>query len=203
MYRIQTHLHQVPLKELRPTQVTIGMREVGNKRAEWAALPKKHRLREMDQQLFPAVKGPKSKLFILDHHHLALALLKEGVRRVEVGLVSDLSTLSSEDFWIYLDHRSWVHCYDEHGERQTFAKVPAQFDDMVDDPFRSLASSVQKRGGFAKPDEPFLEFLWANYLRRQISHKLLVNSFDKAVARALKLAKQSGASHLPGWSGPR
>jgi hypothetical protein len=34
-----------------------------------------------------------------------------------------------EDFWIYLDHRSWVHCYDENGKRQTFEHIPVVWRD--------------------------------------------------------------------------
>jgi hypothetical protein len=74
---------------------------------------------------------------------------------------------------------------------------------MRDDPYRSLASSVQKLGGFAKPDEPFLEFLWADYVRCHIPFERVEDRFEKALAQGLKLARESGSAHLPGWSGTK
>jgi hypothetical protein len=201
MYKISAQLQEVALQELRPTQMTVGMRETDEKRREWKNLPAKRRAREMCEQLFPAVKGPKGRYYILDHHHLALALLSEKVDTVRVGLVLDLSDLSIDDFWIYLDHRSWVHCYDQSGIRQTFDRIPKNFESMEDDPYRSLASSAQKLGGFAKPDEPFLEFLWANFFRRRIGREQVDGSFEKALVQALKLARLPVTSYLPGWSG--
>jgi hypothetical protein len=76
------------------------------------------------------------------HHHLALALLHERVEVVGVGWVADLSHLSMNDFWIYLDHRSWAHCYDAKGERQPLQAISKLFAGMQDDPYRSLAASV-------------------------------------------------------------
>ena len=203
MFSISPQLQDTALKDLRPTQMTVGQREVEAKRREWADLPAKRRQQDMSEQLFPAVKGPKDRLYILDHHHLALALLREGVKNVRVGLVTDLSHLSLADFWIYLDHRSWVHCYDETGTRQSFESVPKAFDHLRDDPFRSLAASVQELGGFAKPDEPFLEFLWANHFRRHIALEGLEENFEKALGQGLKLAHLAQSRHLPGWSGTK
>ena len=203
MFKISSQLQDVALKNLRPTQLTVGQREVEAKRREWADLPAKRRQHDMSEQLFPAAKGPKDRFYILDHHHLALALLREGVKNVRVGLVTDLSHLSLDDFWIYLDHRSWVHCYDEKGMRQSFDSVPKAFDHLRDDPFRSLAASVQELGGFAKSDEPFLEFLWANHFRRHIPLEGLEENYERALGQGLKLAHLAQSRHLPGWSGTK
>ncbi|MDP9044494.1 MAG: chromosome partitioning protein ParB [Pseudomonadota bacterium] len=183
--------------------MTVGFREVDEKRREWRRLPAKRRKLDMDELLFPVVVGPKEKLYILDHHHLALALLGEGAKEVQAGTVCDLSDLSLDDFWVFLDHRSWVHCYDATGERRGFDKIPKTFAAMTDDPYRSLASSVQKLGGYAKPSEPFLEFLWANHFRRAISRRKVEDDFERALAEALELARQPSSAHLPGWAGPK
>src|SRR3974377_1798791 len=42
----------------------------------------------------------------------------------------------------------------------------------MDDPFRSLAGELRRAGGFAKDTTPFSEFLWPDFLRRQMSRKL-------------------------------
>ena len=85
--------------------------------------------------------------------------------------------------------------------RQTYDAIPGSVRDLIDDPFRSLASKLRRVGGFAKPTMPFSEFLWADFLRRQIDCKLIERDFARAVERALKLAKAPAANYLPGWCG--
>src|ERR1700761_7642422 len=102
MFRIESHLHEIPLKQLRPTQMTVGFREVEEKRASWAKLGDKARRTEMDEQLFPVVKGPGKAFYLLDSHHTALALVHEKAEAVQAGLVKDLSHLDREAFWIFL-----------------------------------------------------------------------------------------------------
>ncbi len=203
MFQLGSTVQSVPLPDMRPTQLTVGFRKVEEKRESWAAMNSKKRRAEMARQLFPAVKGPKGRLFILDHHHSACALLQEGVKMVQVGLVCDLSKLKVDDFWIYLDHRSWVHCYDERGTRVTFDKIPKRFEDMKDDPYRSVAASVEECGGFSKPSEPFFEFLWANQFRRLVPGSLVEANYDDAVSAAIGVARSKQSRHLPGWAGPK
>jgi len=195
---------RLPLQELCPTQLTVGMRKVEQKRAELKNMSEKKREARIAAQLYPAVKGPDKKYHLLDHHHEALAVLADdGGREVGVGVVCDLSGLSREEFWVYLDHRSWVHCYDQHGKRRPFDAVPKKLEDMADDPYRSLATDVHEQGGFAKPDEPFYEFLWANYFRQRITASLVKRKYDAAVQKALKLARSDKSEFLPGWAGEK
>lgn len=201
MYRIESELKEVPLAQLRPTQITVGFKEVDAKRRSWAELSESDRKKAMREEFFPAVRGPRKKYYVLDRHHAALALSVEKAECVQVGLVKDLSTLSREDFWIFLDHYSWIHCYDAKGRRRPFDAIPERFEHMEDDPYRSLAGEVRDRGGYSKVDVPFLEFLWANHFRRLVPHELLRESPKKALAKALKLASSQKLSFLPGWCG--
>jgi hypothetical protein len=61
---------------------------------------------------------------------------------------------------------------------------------------------LRRAGGFAKDTTPFSEFLWADFLRRRMKRKLVESNFDRAVERALELAKSTDADYLPGWCGP-
>lgn len=203
MYRIRAQLTHVDAGALRPTQMTYGEREVEDKRRKWSKLDKKKRRKDMQECLFPAVLGPKRRFFILDHHHLALALLRESVDQVQVGVVRDLSMLEPAQFWIYLDHLSYVHPYDENGERRSLADIPNSFAGMRDDPYRSLAGAVRRAGGFAKSDAPFLEFLWSNHFRRHVARSKLTRHFRKAVREGVKLALSAQSSYLPGFCGER
>jgi len=201
VYRIERQLERVLVKDLRPTQMTIGFKEVQRKRESWAKLNKKKRRAAMEEFFFPAVIGPRNAYFVLDRHHAAVALIKEGAEDVQVGVVKDLSSLEEMEFWIYLDHLSWVHPYDQKGKRRSLKDMPSSLSDLRDDPYRSLAGDVRDLGGFAKADAPFLEFLWTNYFRANVGADLVKSHYAKAVKRALQLAHSSEARYLPGWAG--
>jgi len=191
----------VPIERLRPTQLTVGMHEVKEKRK---ALRKRNRTigRFLGGHMIPVILGPKGRHYIIDHHHLALALLGEGIKNVLVTAIADLSVLEPEQFWIVLDHHSWVHPYDHHGRRVDFARIPKRVDQLKDDPFRSLAGELRRAGGFAKDTTPFSEFLWADFLRRRVARKQVEKHFAVAMEKALELAKSKDAVYLPGWCGP-
>lgn len=201
MYRIESTLVEVKLENLRPTQMTVGFDEVDKKRKSWAKLKPAQRRDAMQRQLFPAVIGPDKTYYILDHHHAAVALVREKSDRVAVGVAKDLSHLEPEAFWVFLDHYSWVHPYDEKGRRMAFTDMPDKFESLKDDPFRSLAAAVLEAGGFSKADEPFLEFLWANHFRDHLSATVIAKHPRKALAEAMKVTRSKASSHLPGWPG--
>jgi hypothetical protein len=194
-------LHYAVIRELHPTQITVGMREVRQKRKSWRSDSKKKKEKLLSRHLVPVVLGPKSRYYIVDHHHLARALHDEGVKDVLVTVLENLGELAVETFWNALDNRSLIHPFDAQGRRQTYDAIPRSVGDLIDDPFRSLASELRRVGGFAKQTMPFSEFLWADFLRRQIDRKLIEKDFALALERALRLAKAPAAKYLPGWCG--
>jgi len=195
-------LTPIPIDRLRPTQVTVGMHEVKTKR--WALRQRATRRigRFLGDHMIPVILGPGNRHYIIDHHHLALALLGAGVKNVLVTVIADLSMLEPDQFWIVLDHHSWVHPYDQDGRRVNFTKIPKSVDRLKDDPFRSLAGELRRAGGFAKDTTPFSEFLWADFLRRHLERRRVKQDFSAAVRQAMKLAKSQDAHYLPGWCGP-
>jgi hypothetical protein len=195
-------LKPVSIASLRPTQITVGIREVNDKRKRLRKRPAKKIGEFLGQHMIPVIVGPKDCSYIIDHHHLALALHKEGVENVLVTVVSDLSALDPDAFWVVLDHRNWVHPYDANGRRRNFRDIPKSVTDLADDPFRSLAGELRRAGGFSKETTPFSEFLWADFLRRRMKRKLVETNFRAAAKQALKLAKSQQAHYLPGWCGP-
>lgn len=195
------HLITVQLEELRPTQLTVGYREVSTKRRHWNSLDKQGRATAIDSHWFPAVLGPKGRYYVVDHHHLGLAWLKEGVETARVTVLKDLSWLEPTIFWRIMEHNQWVHPFDAAGERCDFADLPKQLTGLADDPYRSLAGELRIAGGFAKDTTPFSEFLWADYLRLKVPEARVRKDFDKALADALAHAHDPDARYLPGWSG--
>ncbi len=202
MSRIDPVLVPVPINALRPTQITVGLHEVNEKRLRWREQHGEHAAEFLGTHTVPVVKGPKGRFFVIDHHHLARALLEEGVVQLGVTVVARLDHLTGVHFWNYLDNRGWCHPYDAAGRRRDYDAIPRRIGEMPDDPYRSLAGALRRVGGFAKDTTPFSEFIWADFLRRHIAAKAVAASFDKALAKALKLARSREADYLPGWCGP-
>lgn len=198
-------LHPVPITELRPTQITLGMREVEAKRQAWRAKAAKNTDKAgefLGSHMIPVIQGPKDRRYVIDHHHLCRALIEEGQQTVLVNVIADLSALEPDAFWFNMDCRGWTHPFDADGKRRGYVDVPKTIADMVDDPYRSLAGELRFAGGYAKDTTPFSEFLWADFLRRRIKPKVVQADFDAAIAQALGLAKGAEAAYLPGWCGP-
>ena len=195
-------LTTVAIADLRPTQITLGMREVMAKRKRWRETGTTKGRKFLGKHMIPVILGPKRRHFVIDHHHLALALHEEGVSDLAVTVVANLSRLESDEFWTVMDNHGWMHPFDAKGRRRHYGDIPKSVTAMVDDPYRSLAGELRRVGGFAKDTMPFSEFVWADFLRRRVKQKLVEQDFDRAMEMALKLAKSSDADYLPGWCGP-
>src|SRR6202051_4729609 len=75
-------LTPVPIESLRPTQITVGMHEVRDKRKRLRKRETRKIGRFLGDHMIPVILGPKARHYIIDHHHLALALLSEGIQDV-------------------------------------------------------------------------------------------------------------------------
>lgn len=200
-YVLEPIVHSFEIAELRPTQITVGLREVAKKREEWTSRSEDDRPDFLGRHMIPVVIGPKGRRWMIDHHHLARALHDEGVSHVLVNVIADLGHLKADAFLNFMDNRNWLHPFDEDGNRQDYAAIPRRIAKLTDDPFRSLAGSVRALGGYAKVETPYAEFLWADFLRRCIKPRKLGEDFAGCVEKALTLARSAQAAHLPGWAG--
>jgi hypothetical protein len=189
------------LAKLRPTQMALGYAEVAHKRKQWRALGAKEAREFLISHRFPAISGPKGRLYITDHHHLGRALQEEKVASVSIALLADLSDLDRDEFWILMDYQQWAHPYDAKGRRRDYSSMPKALDRLPDDPYRSLAAAVRRAGNYPKDATPFAEFLWADFFRRRIAPAMLRRAPKKALKRAQRFARSLEAAHLPGWSG--
>ena len=192
----------VAITDLRPTQITVGMREVSAKRKHWREMADKKGGKFLGRHMIPVILGPKQRHYVIDHHHLALALHEEGVKDVAVTVRANLSTLETESFWFVMDSRHWTHPFDDAGRRRDYKDIPKSVTRLIDDPFRSLAGELRRAGGYAKDETPFSEFIWADFLRRRMKRKGVERDFQRAVEKALELGRSMDANYLPGWCGP-
>ena len=194
-------LHPVEIAVLRPTQMTVGLREVARKRSQWRERAERDGSDFLGRHMIPVVQGPQGRSFLIDNHHLARALFDEGVAHVLVYVVADLSALEKSAFWTFMDNRNWLHLFDADGKRRPRTSLPKTLDALEDDPYRSLAGDVRRGGGYAKDQTPYSEFLWADFLRRRIDRRALDKDFSGSLARAIDLAHHADAGYLPGWCG--
>ena len=98
-------LTQVAITDLRPTQITVGMREVLAKRKHWREMAEKKGGKFLGKHMIPVILGPKQRHYVIDHHHLALALHEEGVKEVAVT-VSGQSEQARNRFLLVRDGQS-------------------------------------------------------------------------------------------------
>jgi hypothetical protein len=194
-------IRPVPILELRPTQMTVGLREVERKRKSWD--DKSDKPDALASHMAPVVLGPGGERYITDHHHLTRALFDAGQPQVFVTVVGDLRKADPEHFWTLMDFHGWSHPFDEKGRRCDYDALPKTVEGLKDDPYRSLSGALRRDGGFAKDSTPFSEFVWADFFRSRIKLKDLKRDFDAALAQAMKLAKSADADYLPGWCGPQ
>lgn len=194
-------LQTVAIEDLHPTQITVGMREVEAMRKVWRAKEDSEGREFLGRHMIPVILGPKERYYIIDHHHLTRALHEEGVEKVLITVIANLKRVGAETFWFVLDNRGWMHPFDQKGRRRPYEDIPRSVNDLIDDPFRSLAGELRRRGGFAKDTTPFSEFLWADFFRRRIKRRAIQENFKTTLMQALKLARSPDANYLPGWCG--
>src|SRR5262245_60422639 len=89
-------LKPIPITDLRPTQITVGMREVKAKRKRWREEGTTKGAEFLGKHMIPVILGPKQRHYVIDHHHLALALHGEGVKDILVTIVANLSKLEKD-----------------------------------------------------------------------------------------------------------
>jgi hypothetical protein len=191
----------IEVKQLRPTQMTVGMLQVKHKRARLRELEKRpaELLDFILEHPVRVVLGPKEKVYVIDHHHLALALMKQKLETAPMNVEDDFSSLSLADFWKKMKAHEFVHPYDANGKLKPLSSIPKTLKLLTDDPYRSLAGYVREAGGFTKVPEPFAEFLWADYYRMHIKLKLVDTHFKRALNQAMRLSRHEGATQLPGY----
>src|SRR5215472_17181947 len=105
-------VHPVPILELRPTQMTVGLREVKEKRKRFREQKVKKQRETIGHHMIPVVLGPDKRFYVVDHHHLARTLHDEGIADILVTVIGDLTMVDRDVFWGVMDKKRWVYPYD-------------------------------------------------------------------------------------------
>jgi hypothetical protein len=196
-------IQSIELSRLRPTQLTVGMLEVKHKRRRLRALEKRpaELVAFILEMPIRVVIGPAKNAYVIDHHHLGLALLKENFKSAPMHIEADFSHLRIRAFWKRMRADRYLHLVNAKGTHKPLRNLPRDLKCLKDDPYRSLAGFVRSAGGFAKTPTPFAEFQWADFFRQRISEKLLRKRFESCIAKGVRLAKSPAAAKLPGYIG--
>ena len=214
-------IHWTSTDLMRPTQCAVGYLEVDFKMQELRA--RATRLEALERYLkgrpLPAVRGPDGRMYLTDHHHMGLALMRlaeewdasdrfaaaNPFRQCAFQLVKDWSEhldMSMAQFFARLEAQQLCHPFDGHGRR--VGTIPRSLLDLVDDPYRSLAGLARKAGAYTKVDVAFTEFRWADFLRDKVDVGLICPAhLAQAIFQTVQLAHQPQAAHLPGYLGPK
>lgn len=191
----------VAIEDIHPTQLTHGLREIVRKTQFYESLSGQDLKMAIAEKPVPLVLGPGMAPFAIDHHHVATALRRAGIKTMPAVLVADLSRLSYQDFWLLMDNNRWTYPYTAAGHRKSFADIPVHVWDLEDDVYRSLAAAVRDAGGYEKTTVPLEEFRWADFFRTCLPRPQTEDEFLVIQRRAVKLAKSKAAAGLPGFVG--
>lgn len=191
----------VEVQTLHPTQFAVGFWEI-NKRAEKVKAKSDDKLEKyLQNHIGKIVIGPGGEPYIIDRHHLACIMEKTGRKSTIYATVeANFKQLPADSFWIELIKRKWAYLYDEKGKGPLDPHLlPKKISDLKNDPFRSLAWAVRERGGYAKSDDPFAEFQWAEFFRSKLTSTNADTDMERLIVEAMQLCHTPEASKLPGF----
>lgn len=187
---------------LHPTQFTLGMIEIDARAAKLEQKSQTKFDKYMKKHLVPVVIGPNRVFYMTDHHHLSMALYKDGLRTINVTVTHDWSAMSPAQFWSQMEATQQVYLFDDGRGPLSPETLPANILQMTDDVYRSLAWAViDQTGAIQDSNVLFAKFLWADFFRTRIPVATVQNNFEQAVQTAAQLAQSPAAKGLPGYTG--
>ena len=197
------------ISQLRPTQFRLGMEEARKKQEILAEMSKLGRRKYLKENPVPVIKGPNDELFIVDHHHQTRAAWEAREDEVYTEVTRDWSDLSLDDFWDKMRKKGLVCLIDENGEDTLDPKhLPKTVWGLADDPYRTLAWEVRKRGAFRKVTKKenenvyHAENKWAAFFRSRIALWSTPEQKEEAIRQGIQLAiEDPQARSLPGFIG--
>jgi hypothetical protein len=208
----EDHLNSKPdpkktrILDLKPMQIPVGMIEVQDKARALRDMKHKEADAWLLEHSVPVLEDYKGRERPVDHHHEARAAWEADIdeayshRYFDDALHAKIKALDRGQFYAVTGAMGLFYDRDQFGAGPHDPNhLPEDVRGMADDPYRSLAGAVRKRGGYDKSPLPFAEFRWARYFRENIKTYPTRADFDKAVAEALAIAHDPAAKDLPGY----
>ncbi|WP_411867993.1 ParB-like protein [Vulcanococcus limneticus] len=199
-------LLEVPLAQLRPTQLCVGMAEIRSRQIDFAKDTPEQRRQYLRKKPTPLVRSASGEFWIVDRHHRLRGLMELDPQATCFGYVAlQLAVSERHQVLEELHSRGWLYLYDGRGLGPLPATaLPDQLTGTQDDPYRSLIWKLKREGVVAAaPLIPFHEFRWGAWLRSRQLPPFGSDRLDAALPAARALARSAAASHLAGWQGLR
>ena len=197
-------LVQVPIAQLQPTQMCVGLAEVRSRQLDFSEESGDQRRRYLRSKPVPLVRNSSGLFWMMDRHHRLRGLIELAPESIAFGYIalevsSDDRTLVLEE----LERRGWLYLHDGRGLGPSPATaLPSTLHGLQDDPYRSLVWKLKKEGCIEpEPLIPFHEFRWGAWLRSRSLPPFSSTHLDSALPAARALVGSRAASHLAGWKG--
>ena len=189
---------KVKILSLKPTQISAGMREIGHRIEKLNKMGLGAQVAYLRERVVPVVIGPNKLMYMIDNHHLMRALWEMGTKHAEVKVIADLSHLKTKAFWKAMEKNGWVYPYDQYGNGPyNPAKfLPETIQGLADNPYRGIAWLAREAGAYNKVQVPFVEFKWADFLRKNMKSHPNTHSMTRVMNEAIKLCKSPAAKKL-------
>ncbi|MDA0716718.1 MAG: ParB-like protein [Cyanobacteria bacterium] len=197
-------LLEVPIAQLRPTQLCVGIAEVRSRLRDFGAEDARERHSYLNSKPVPLVRGGDGTMWMVDRHHRLRALIEIEPGASACGyVVLELESSQPEQALEALHRRGWLYLYDGRGLGPLPpSALPKQLTGLQDDPYRSLVWKLKQEGVIAPaPLIPFHEFRWGAWLRSRPLPPFSSQQLEPALSRARTLALSRAAAHLAGWKG--
>jgi hypothetical protein len=191
----------VEIAILRPTQSAVGMKEVEIRAEKIGKMNAKELEHYLRKHVAPIAIGPGGVPYLLDHQHLARALLQaQAGKSLYAEVKENWSKLPEPEFWTRMKEHDWVYLHDETGKPMPDpTSLPLTIGSMRDDPYRSLAWLVREKDGYRQTESPYADFHWADFFRAHVHLGTGTNAFNEATLEAVKVARSPEAKDLPGY----
>lgn len=198
-------LVEVPLAELQPTQLCVGMAEIRSRQLDFAKDDPAEQRAYLQRKPTPLVRSGSGELWMVDRHHRLRALLELNPQASAFGYVAlQLEVSAREQVLEALHQRGWLYLYDGRGQGPLHpTALPRSLVGTLDDPYRSLVWKLKRERVLASaPLIPFHEFRWGAWLRSRQLPPFSSDRLEPALPAARALVRSQAAAHLAGWIGP-
>ena len=199
-------LQSAKILDLKPMQIAAGMYEVQDKAQALRALKGKDLDKWLRDKSVPFIEDYKGRKRPVDHHHEARAAWEAGLdqayarRYFDAELHRRIKALSRDEYYAVTRAMGLFYDRDQFGVGPHDPNhLPEDVRGLADDPYRSVAWQVRKRGGYDKSSVPFAEFQWAQFFRERVKIYPTRADFEKAVAEAMRIVHDRAARSLPGY----
>jgi len=183
-------LIKLNVKDLKPTQMCIGLAQVENRKIDFKNQAKERIVKHLINKPVPVVTNGKNEYWMLDRHHRLRALLEVEHSAEAYGyVVKKIDNAETSEILSFLNDQGWLYLYDNKGLGPYSPKeLPINLLEMKDDPYRSLAWRLKQEGIFQpKPDIPYYEFRWSLWLRTRNFPPFNSRNLEPALIAARKL----------------